>query len=452
MSGSLLPVRAPIAAVVGGAAVVALAWTAVLSAKPAPKTTLVSANAQGTGPDNNESDAASISANGRFVAFHSDATDLISPASTPQTNVYVRDLKTKKTRIVSRGPSGNGGNGFSDDASISGNGRFVAFASGATDLLPTADANGSFDVLVADLKKGTTALVSVKSGGGGGGNDDSTAPSINASGRFVAFGSRATDLVAQSAGGSLDDVFVRDLKTGTTTLVSVNLAGTAGGNGDSIFPRISQDGRFVGFTSFAADLAPNDGGGSTRVFLRDLKKGTTALVSVNSAGTGNGNAGSGEPAISAGGRFVAFNSSATDLVTLKTSSLTADVFVRDMKTGTTRLVSVNLAGTDGGNGDSLSPAISADGRYVLFSSHATDLVANGGSGRSQIYVRDLKKGTTTLVSVNQDGTGPASGQSYLDADPCFTPNGKFAAFDSGASDLVTGDGNGQFDVFVRRVR
>jgi Tol biopolymer transport system component len=451
MTGSRREFRVSSGAALGtAAAAVALAWTAALSAGPATKTTLASMNAAGTGPGNGSSQSPTISANARFVAFQSGATDLASPATTSG-NVFVRDVKAKKTRLVTRGASGTGGNGDSFSASISGNGRWVAFESAATDLTALKTSSATDDVLVTDLKKGTTTLVSMKSGGGGGGNDDSSYPSVNGDGRFIAFGSRATDLVAQAAGGSVDDVFVRDMKLGTTILVSVKPDGAGGGNDDSLFPRISPDGRFIAFESFADNLE-STGGAGARVLLRDIVSGTTELVSVNQAGTGNGNRNSAEPCVALGGRFVVFDSSASDLAPLKTSTAAIDVFLRDMKTGTTRLVSVNAAGTSGGNYDSYTPSVSADGRYVLFASQATDLVANAGPGQAQIYVRDLKKGKTTLVSLNSDGTAPANKTSFLFGTSPFTPNGKFAAFESQANDLVPGDTNLNNDVFVRKVR
>lgn len=453
MAGLRKPVRGAFAVASGAAVAAALAWTAATSAAPAKKATLASENAQGTGSGNGSSQNPSLSANGRFVAFQSTATDLTSPSSVADSqNVFVRDVKSKKTILVTRGASGTGGDGESFAASISGNGKFVAYESAATDLLAGPDTNGHDDVFVTEVKTGNTVLVSMNAGGTGGGNDDSSAACVDKDGGVIAFGSRATDLVAQSAGGATDDVFVRDMKLGTTTLVSANQAGDSGGDGDSLFPHISEDGRFVAFTSYADDLEPIGGGSGSRVFLRDVQAGTTALVSVNQAGTASGNEGSGEGGVSQGGRFVVFDSYASDLVTLKASSVSIDVFVRDMSTGTTRLVSVNQEGTGGGNGDSFEPSISADGRYVLFASHATDLVADGGLGRSQVYVRDLKKGKTTLVSFNADRTGPSDGQAYMIGYPCFTPNGKTAAFESTANDLVTGDANRSNDVFVRKVR
>src|SRR5207247_1728811 len=253
-------------------------------------------------------------------------------------------------------------------------------------------------------------LVSANGAGTGSGNGFSFAPAMSADGRFVAFESLAADLVADDANGDFD-VFVRDLKTGTTTMVSANRAGTGSGNGGSFAPAISADGRFVAFDSLAGDLVANDTNFNSDVFVRDLHTGTTTLVSVNSAGTDSGNNGSGLAAVSANARFVAFVSSASDLAGNDTN-FNSDVFVRDLKTGTTTLVSVNSAGTDSGNGFSIDAAISDDGRFVAFGSYAGDLVANDTNGGGDVFVRDLKTGTTTLVSVNRAGTDTGNTVSF----------------------------------------
>jgi Tol biopolymer transport system component len=214
-------------------------------------------------------------------------------------------------------------------------------------------------------------------------------------------------------------VIVRDLRLGTTTLVSVNRFGTAPGNGFSSHPQISAGGRFVAFDSYANDLVANDNIGTSDVFIRDLQLGTTTLVSVNRFGTGSGNGDSGWPVISPDGRFVAFQSSATDLVAaFDTNGHSNDVFVRDLQLGTTTLVSVNRVGTGSGNDFSVAPWITPDGRFVAFSSSATDLVAvfdTNGLGGIDLFVRDLQLGTTTLVTVNRFGTASGNGFSGGDS-------------------------------------
>jgi Tol biopolymer transport system component len=244
-----------------------------------------------------------------------------------------------------------------------------------------------------------TELVSVNRFETNSGNSISSEVSLSADGRFVAFHSYASDLVTNDANGQLD-VFVRDLRTGATALVSVNRFGTASGNGSAGGPgggpAISADGRLVAFTSHASDLVANDTNGQPDAFVRDLEKGTTTLVSLNRFGTNGGNGASGDPRLSADGRFVAFRSSASDLVDENDTNRLGgnDVFVRDLQTGTTTLVSVNRAGTDSGNdpsGNSGGFAMSTDGRFVAFTSNATDLVATDTNGREDVFVRPVQQ-------------------------------------------------------------
>jgi Tol biopolymer transport system component len=275
---------------------------------------------------------------------------------------------------------------------------------------------------------------------------------MSADGRFVAFVSQARDLAANATGGP--NVFVRDLQMETTTLVSVNRFGTAPGNHRSrTAPQISADGRFVAFNSEASDLTVNDTNGNIfDVFVRDLQTGTTTLVSVNRFGTGSGNRGSAGFHITADGRFVAFYSAASDLTPNDTNGSGLDVFVRDLQMGTTRMVSINRFGTGPGNSGSDSPAISADGRFVAFISGASDLTANDTNGNMQdVFVRDLRMGTTALLSINRLGTGSGNGDSSNP--PVISADGRFVAFRSRASDLVTTtDINGsEVDIFVRPV-
>jgi Ca2+-binding RTX toxin-like protein len=207
----------------------------------------------------------------------------------------------------------------------------------------------------------------------------------------VAFSSEAFDLVTTDTNSTTSDVFVRDLQLGTTTLVSVNDAGTGSGNGRSYNPEISADGQFVVFSSHADDLVATDTNGTRDVFVRDLTRGTTTtLVSVNEAGIDSGNAFSGYPTISANGRFVAFESNADDLVATDTNGM-SDVFVRDLENGTTILVSVNEAGTDSGGDRSVDAAITPDGRVVAFNSHADNLVATDTNGAQDVFAFEVYK-------------------------------------------------------------
>jgi len=416
-------------------------------------TTLVSVNSAGDGSANSLSFSPVVSADGRFVAFTSFASDLAPDDTNDTYDVFVRDLKTGTTTLVSVNSAGNGsGNGLSFVSCISANGRFVAFISLASDLADN-DTNGDQDVFVRDLKTGTTTLVSVNRAGTASGNGFSEFPVMSADGRFVAFESVADDLVANDANRSVD-VFVRDLKTGKTTLASVNSTGSGSGNSLSFNPVISADGHCVAFVSFASDLVANDTNGTfNNVFVCDLKTGKTTLASVNSTGNAGGNSFSFNPAISADGRFVAFQSLASDLVANDTNGHLEDVFVHDVKSGATTLVSTDMAGNGSGNGGSGFPVISADGRFVAFESDASDLVANdsdqgGGLGTLDVFMSDLKTGTTTLVSVNSAGTDSGNAVSGF---PIISADGRVVAFESFARDLVANDTNSSSDVFVRRM-
>jgi Tol biopolymer transport system component len=276
-------------------------------------------------------------------------------------------------------------------------------------------------------------LLSVNGAGTHAGNGPSIFPESSSDGRFVVFTSTASDLVPNDANGSASDIFVRDLQQHTTTLVSVNAAGTASGNGASSDASITPDGRFVVFMSVAGDLVAGDTNGTRDVFVRDLIAQTTTLVSVNGAGTGSGGGASSNGRITPDGRFVVFTSDASDLVAADTNQR-ADVFRRDLLTGTTVLVSINTAGTNGGNGNSSVTAFTPDGRFVLFASAATDLTANDTNGSLQdFFRRDLQTNTTALASVNSAGTGSGN---TLALDAVMSDDGQVVAFDSSATDLV----------------
>jgi Calx-beta domain/WD40-like Beta Propeller Repeat len=362
--------------------------------------------------------------------------------------------------LVSVNQAGNAsGNGTSDltELSLSADGRYLAFASQAPDLV-TGDGNGTFDVFLRDLRAGTTTLVSVNAAGTGSGNGASgvfgagtKTLAISADGSLVAFTSAASDLTANDTNGR-DDVFVRDLKSAQTTLVSVNAAGTASGNGVSLFPFISADGSVVSFRSTASDLAANDTNGLTDVFARCLKTGVTSLVSVNAAGTASGSGGgSGASTLSDDGRYVAFESRAGNLVSNDSNgSFFSDIFVRDLQTGVTTLVSASADGAASADDETQAPIISAGGTHVVFSSRATNLVSLGDENvEYDVFVRDLKAGKTSLVSVNRDGTAAGADFSVLVSYPAVSADGNIVAFLSRAPDLVSNDSNGFEDVFVR---
>jgi Tol biopolymer transport system component len=334
--------------------------------------------------------------------------------------------------------AGAQGGALSQYPAVSADGRWAVFASNATNLV-AGDTNGATDVFLRDRSTGTTTRLSVDSAGAQA-NGASTWPVISADGHYVAFFSAATNLVAGDTNGA-QDVFVRDTTTNATTRASVGPAG-AQGNGASINPAISSDGRWVAFQSDASNLVTGDTNRVRDVFLHDRSTGATIRVSVDSAGA-QGNGASSAAVVSADGRYVLFASDATNLV-LRDTNLRTDVFLRDTSGGGTTRISVSSAGAEG-NGASLPGGISADGRYVAFQSDATNLVSGDTNGTTDVLLRDRTAGATTRISIDTGGGNPNGASSA----PTITEDGRYVAYQSAASDLVAGDTNGAADVFVR---
>jgi Tol biopolymer transport system component len=423
---------------------VIFAATLALCACPALAgvTTRVSVASDGTQGNGDSGDSGtSISADGRFVAFYSDASDLVPGDTNTASDVFVHDRQTGQTTRVSVASDGTQGNYESRYPSISADGRFVAFDSSASNLVP-GDTNGYRDVFVHDRQTGQTTRVSV-SGDGTQGNSNTGfpyGPSVSADGRFVAFDSSASNLVPADTNG-YRDVFVHDRQTGETTRVSVSSNGTQGDSG-SYDPSISADGRFVAFYAYASNLVFGDTNGLEDIFVHDRQTGVTERVSAPTTGGGQSKGESYYPSISADGRYVAFWSYASNLVLGDTNGCD-DVFVRDRLTGQTTRVSVSSDGTQG-NSYSYGPSISTDGRYVMFHSYASNLVPDDTNACGDVFMRDRQTGETMRVSVSGDGT-QGNGESRY---PSISADGRFVAFDSSASNLVSGDTNGYRDVFV----
>jgi Tol biopolymer transport system component/DNA-binding CsgD family transcriptional regulator len=344
----------------------------------------------------------SISADGRYVAFESYA-DNLAPGDTQRSwDIFVHDRKTGKTELVNVSVTGTFSNAPARSPAISGDGRYVAFASGATDLVAEEIACCG-QVFVRDRLLGRTELVSVSSSGVHG-DGLSHSPAISADGRFVAFGSRATNL-AEGDEGDWTDIYIHDRELGITALVSVNSAGEKG-SGSS--PAISADGRFVVFTSGADNLVPGDANDAQDVFIRDLEAGTTERIT-EAAGGGDADDWSFDPATSADGRFVAFFSLAGNLVPglirsgchlgIKDAPYRSDacpgIYVHDRGTGRTEEISLVSPSTDVWAVWS-APSVSADGRYVAF---VPSLVPKPGQTEVDIVVRDREKGTTNRLAL-----------------------------------------------------
>ncbi len=396
-------------------------------------TTWITTNSAG-----GQSDTGAISADGRYVAFSSRANNLVAGDTNGAWDAFVRDTLTGVTTRISTDSAGVQGSGYSFVRAISADGRYVAFESSASNLV-AGDTNGTSDAFVKDTLTGVTTRVSTDSTGGQG-NGYSSVRAISADGRFVAFSSLANNLVAGDTNG-VRDAFIKDTVTGVTTRISTDSAGEQA-NAASSISAISADGRFVAFGSLANNLVAGDTNFTDDAFVKDTLTGVTTRISTDSAG-GQGNSNSLVSAISADGRFVAFDSFATNLVAGDTNGQ-RDSFVKDLITGVTIRINTDSAGGQA-NAFSTSNSISADGRFVTFYSLATNLVAGDTNGQRDSFVKDLVTGVTTRVSTGSDGAQATSGSGNV----VVSADGRFLAFTSYASTFTAADTNGNEDVYLK---
>ena len=395
--------------------------------------------------------ASGISANGRYVLFNSIATNLVPGDTNDASDVFVRDRAASVTARISVTTGGLQANGRSGTAAMSASGRYIVFESTASNLVG-GDTNHASDVFLHDQGSGVTTRVSVGIGGRQA-NGESSFPTISADGRYVAFQSMASNLVRGDT-NRLSDVFVRDLATGKTTRVSLNSRGRQArcniSGCESTEPALSAHGRYVAFESSATNLVPHDTNRLGDVFVRDRGTGKTTRVSVDSRGRQGGgdrtNNGSNAPAINGNGRYVVFHSADSNLV-LGDTNRVFDIFVHDRRTHRTTRVSVSSSGAQA-NQESLGAAsISSDGRYVAFTSLASNLVAGDANEITDVFFRDLSAGTTTLASLGQAGNQGDDASSTTGV--AFSANDRYLAFTSWAANLVVGDTNIVPDAFVR---
>jgi len=394
-------------------------------------------NANGV-ESNGDSNGVTISADGRFVGFYTGASNLVAGDTNATDDTFIHDFQTGTTTVVSIGFDGSPADDASDDQpAISADGRWVAFWSGATNLVAN-DANGEDDIFLRDTVNGTTSLVSVDSNDVQS-NGYSSSMAMSADGRYVAFRSRATNLVASDTNG-VADIFLRDTVNGTTTRVNVTSGGVEATVG-SDSPAISPDGGHVAWVSADTNLVAGDTNGVRDVFLHDVATGATTRISV-AIGGAEPNARSDYPSISADGRYVSFESSATNLVAGDTNA-SPDIFVHDTQSGTTTRVTLSTAGVEGNSSSSCyNLAISADGRYVAFTSDADNLVTGDSGSTSDIFVRDTVLDTTIRVSVNAAGEeGDGDVHSAMLSD-----DGRYVGFISDTTNLIPNDNNNLGDI------
>ncbi|MCX6028444.1 MAG: carboxypeptidase regulatory-like domain-containing protein [Chloroflexi bacterium] len=402
-------------------------------------TTRVSVTALGT-EGNSWSSKPIISADGHYVVFESWADNLVVGDTNSAGDIFVYDRQTgtpSRVSLTATGGQANSTSGGWGRSAISADGRYVAFISAATNLV-SGDTNECADIFIRDRTANTTTRVSASSAGVQA-NGDSDYPALSGNGRYVAFWSAANNLVAGDTNDALD-IFVHDLTTHQTTRIAIGGAGGVeyGGRLD-----LSNDGRYVAFASHVDTLVPNDNNAVPDVFLFDRNTSQFSRVSLTSAG-GEADSVSLNPALSPDARYVAFTSSATNLAAGDTND-EADVFVRDRQTGQTTRVSVSSSGSQTGQYETSDfAAISADGRYVAFASTGSNLVSGDTNDLPDIFVRDRQTNQTTRVSVTSGGAqgGGESNNASISSD------GRFVAFDSYAADLVPDDENAVTDAFV----
>jgi Tol biopolymer transport system component len=398
----------------------ALVVTAAVTSQAASHLTVVSKNSAGTpanGYSTTEGNGGMISHDGKVAVFASNAANL--PAGDGSTfRCYARNLATGKTRLVSVTSNGVPATGGTFSPAISANGRFVTF-DGDGDGLPGSGGEGQ--VWVHDLKTGTTRLASKDKNGDPAIGGSAAYPSLSGNGRFVAFESYASNF--PGAAGSADLVYIRDLKRGKL------LVGSRTSGGDPAFGSVygqplSSNGRWVAFDSNDADLPHSSG--DDHIYVRDRRTGKVEIADRTSGGA-VANDESDDVSISGGGRFIVFDSYASNLP--GGSGPGGQTYLRDLEKGKTQLASQNSAG-DPQDADSYYPHVSGNGRYVVFYADGSNL-AQGDGSTDQIYVRDMRKGKTTLVSKASNGDAADAYAEY----PSISLDGDWVLFYSGATNL-----------------
>ena len=423
------------------AAVIAFLATPVLLVQStlatAPVTERVSLDSAGFEGDR-ASIAPSVDANGRWVVFASEATDLVTGDTNAAQDIFLHDWLTGATSRLSVNSQGQEADAASSWPDISADGNWVAFASAATNLVE-GDTNGVDDIFVIELASGSIERVSLSSSRTQA-NAASSKPVISGDGQFVAFTSNATNLF-NGADSDFAEVYLYD--RGRRTLQWVSAPIGSANNGNSGEAAISDDGFWVAFSSGSSQLVSNDSDAFRDIFLWSWATGAITRVSVGLTGQA-ANSLSYHPALSADGRYVAFRSHASNLVPVDSNGFTSDIFRRDMASGSTQLVSIAHDGISA-NLPSDEPVISADGRFIAFNSYASNLIPEDTNENIDIFVRDMQ-GTTTRVSVDSNG----SHSNLNDFGPAMNTDGSAVTFYSEATnlDLVRVDVNGVSDVFA----
>lgn len=396
---------------------------------------LASASYDGSGW-NGESHSSSVSKDGKYIVFWSQASNLVANDTNGEADIFVRDVANNSTTRVSVASGGTQANRPSANPKISSDGRYVVFESTASNLI-SSDANSdTSDIFIHDRQTGATELVSKNTSGvQANTNGSSYEPDISRDGRYVVFSSAANNFDPDAYFINGLKIYVRDRKLNTTTLVSKADDGTIQTSGHSSYgPTISCDGARVAFTTTASNLTANDTNGYSDVFLVD-RVGGHKIYNVTEGGnapTGN------RPSVACDGSTVVFASTASNLISGDTNGV-SDVFTYSVTTGAKERISVNSSGSQV-SGMSDNPSISSNGKCVTFASHATDL-AGGNDNIKEVFVRNLLTGTTELVSRR------TTQLSVYESDrPEISDNGKYISYDSPDA-LEASDSEGTRDIY-----
>ena len=374
---------------------------------------------------NGQSGSSSISDDGRFIAFESNATNLVPNDFNGQTDTFIYDRLNKTVELITIAPDGTQANGSSSSGDLSGDGRYLTFGSFASNLVPN-DINNQRDIFVYDRLNKTTELVTIANNGTQA-NGLSLFSVISDDGNYIAYESTADNLVAGDTNG-LGDIFLFDRLNQTTERINVAANGTQA-NGVTTLGSISDDGNYITFTSDADNLVANDTNGKSDIFVYDRQNKTVELIS-QAATLGNGDSTSGM--ISGNGLFVVYQSEANNLVAGDTNGK-SDIFVYDRLNQTTELVDVAADGTQS-NGNSQNPTISDDGKVITFLSEANNLVTGTTDPGFNVFMRDRPEQTTRRFNADSLATLSGDAQSLV--------------LTSSLSDLVANDTNNTGDVFV----
>ncbi len=401
---------------------------------------LVSDPNTGSETDNASSEPSiSLSSDGRFIVFQSGATNLVSGDENSADDIFIFDKEGEdgsQVELISVDSDETASNGSSSNGAVSSDGRYVVFQSNATNLV-SGDVNSASDIFLRDRTDGTTIRVSVNDDGDEA-DGDSINPRISSDGRYIVFQSAATNLVSDDTNEQID-IFLHDTDSETTTRISLS-ATDVEGDGDSTNPDISSDGNIIVFESEATNLIDDDDNAFSDIFAFNISGDTITKISADT-GSDDSDGNSTLPRISGDGSSVVFLSEASDLVSADTNNL-QDVFLYTFSDES--IIRVNEGSPQNADGVSDNPSISTDGNYVAFQSSATNLTSGDSNDADDIFVYDVENSSVTRISVTDTGNQLVQSSTT----PSINSSGQFIAFTSLDNELISSDTNDLEDIFL----